>query len=73
MKTFSITIQDGKESLFMELMKCISFVEKIEVLSDGNEIPVWHKTVLDQRLENSSKDCISWDKVQEEINAKYGL
>jgi len=73
MKTFSITIQDDKESIFIELMKCFTFVKKIEDVSSGNEIPIWHKTILDQRLENQSEDSISWDVVQEEINIKYGL
>lgn len=54
-------------------MKCFTFVKKIEVVSADNEIPAWHKTILDQRLDNNSKDCISWDVVQEEINTKYGL
>ncbi|MDO9256772.1 MAG: hypothetical protein Q7U54_14730 [Bacteroidales bacterium] len=73
MKTFSITIQDDKESIFIELMKCFTFVKKIEVVSADSEIPAWHKTILDQRLEAKNKDSISWDVVQEEINSKYGL
>ena len=73
MKTFSITIQDDKENIFIELMKSVSFVKKIEAVSDTNEIPQWHKAILDQRLENKSEDYLNWEDVQKEINTKYGL
>ena len=71
MKTFSITIQDDKENIFLELMKSVSFVKKIEAISDTNEIPQWHKAILDQRLENKSEDYLNWEDVQKEIKAKY--
>ena len=70
MKTFSITIQDDKENIFVELMKSVSFVKKIEVISDTNEIPLWHKAILDQRLENKSEDYLNWEDVQKEIKTK---
>ena len=73
MKTFSITIQDNKESLFVELMKSVSFVKKIEEISEVHEIPEWHKTILDQRLESTSDSYLNWDNVQKEIHSKYGL
>ena len=73
MKTFSVTIQDNKENIFVELMKSVSFVKKIEAVSDSNEIPQWHKTLLDQRLKSKAEDNLDWDEVQKEINSKYGL
>ncbi|WP_026706335.1 addiction module protein [Flavobacterium soli] len=41
-----------------------------------NDIPNWHKEILDQRLENIQKypeNIVTWDTVQEEIKKKYGL
>lgn len=73
MKTFSVTIQDNKENIFIELMKSVSFVKKVEVISEPNEIPQWHKSVLDERLKNNEADYLNWDDVQKEINNKYGL
>lgn len=73
MKTFSVTIQDNKENIFVELMKSVSFVKKIEAVSNAKEIPQWHKAILDQRLESRNEDYLNWDDVQKEINSKYGL
>ena len=73
MKTFSITIQDDKEKIFVELLKSVSFIKKIEAVTDTNEIPHWHKAILDQRLENKSEDYLNWEDVQKEIKTKYGL
>lgn len=73
MKVFSITIQDDKENIFIELMNSVSFVKKIEAVSDDNEIPLWHKAILDQRIEDKAEDYLKWDSVQKEINVKYGL
>jgi len=73
MKVFSITIQDDKESTFLELMKSVSFVKKIEAISDDNEIPQWHKAILDQRIEDKAGEYQTWEAVQKEINEKYGL
>lgn len=41
-----------------------------------NDIPNWHKEILDQRLENIQKypeNIVTWDTVQEEIKKRYGL
>jgi len=73
MKTFSITIPDDKENTFIELMNSVSFVNKIEVVSSENEIPSWHKAILDQRIEDKAGDYLNWDAVQKDLNAKYGL
>ena len=73
MKVFSITIQDDKESIFIELMNCVSFVKKIEFVSDDNEIPQWHKAILDKRIEDKAGNYLKWEAVQKDINVKYGL
>ena len=39
MKVFSVTIQDDKEHMFMELLNSVSFVKKIEAIPDDENIP----------------------------------
>ena len=75
MKQITVTIPDNKESLFMELMKSLSFVQNVEAIESAY-IPEWHKEIIDQRMENYKKNPESyrgWEDVQEEINQKYGL
>jgi hypothetical protein len=75
MKQITVTIPDSKESLFIELMKSLSFVKNVETI-ESTDIPEWHKAIIDQRMGNYSKNPESyrdWDDVQKEINQKYGL
>jgi len=75
MKQIAVTIPDNKESLFMELMESLSFVENVEAI-DNSDIPEWHKGIIDQRMENYKKAPDSyrdWNNVQKDINQKYGL
>ncbi|GEM_PF-848333 len=69
MKVFSVTIQDDKEHMFMELLNSVSFVKKIEAIPDDENIPQWHKAILDQRLQSESEDYLDWETVQTEIDA----
>ena len=43
MKNFTITIPDNKENIFIEMMKSISFVKKIEA---ANDISIDRKSVV---------------------------
>ena len=75
MKQIAVTIPDNKESLFIELMKNLSFVKNIEAI-ESTDIPEWHKAIIDQRMENYNKNPESyrdWEDVQKEINQRYGL
>ena len=75
MKQIAVTIPDNKESLFIELMKNLSFVKGIENVENIN-IPEWHKAIIDQRMENykvNPESFLDWEDVQREINLKYGL
>lgn len=75
MKQITVTIPDNKESLFIELMKSLSFVKNIEAI-ESTDIPEWHKAIIDQRIENYKKNPESyrdWDDVRKELNQKYGL
>lgn len=69
MKTYSITIPDDKESLFIEWMKSISFVKKIEAISDI-EIPEEHKQLVRQRMkqmEEHPESMMSWEDIENKI------
>lgn len=75
MKQIAITIPDNKEALFIELMKNLSFVQNIETV-ESNDIPEWHKAIIDERMENYKQNPESyrdWNVVQKEIRQKYGL
>jgi hypothetical protein len=59
----------------MELMKSLSFVKNVET-TESVDIPEWHMAIIDQRMENYSKNPESyrdWDDVQKEIDQKYCL
>jgi hypothetical protein len=69
MKTYSITIPDNKENLFVEWMKSISFVKKIEVISDI-EIPEEQKQLVRQRMkqmEEHPESMMSWEDIENKI------
>ena len=75
MKQITISIPDNKEQLFIDLMKSLSFVKKIEPV-EIIDIPEWHKAILDQRMENYKNNPESyreWEDVKKEIDTKYGL
>ncbi len=75
MKQIAVTIPDNKETLFIELMKNLSFVKGIESV-ENIDIPEWHKAIIDQQTENYKEHPESfqnWEDVQKEINQKYGL
>ncbi len=69
MKTYSITIPDNKENLFIEWMKSVSFVKKIEDISDI-DIPEEHKQLVRQRmkqLEENPKSMLNWEDIESKI------
>ncbi|HRY33520.1 MAG TPA: hypothetical protein P5531_11180 [Bacteroidales bacterium] len=69
MKTYSITIPDNKENLFIEWMKSVSFVKKIEDVSDI-DIPEEHKQLVRQRmkqLEENPKSMLNWEDIESKI------
>lgn len=75
MKHITISIPDNKEQLFIDLMKSLSFVKKIESV-ENIDIPEWHKTIIDQRManyKNNPESYREWKDVKKEIDTKYGL
>ncbi|MDO8929032.1 MAG: hypothetical protein Q7W54_08590 [Bacteroidota bacterium] len=55
MKQIAVTIPDNKESLFIELMKSISFVKEIETIEDF-VIPEEQKQIVRKRIKASETD-----------------
>jgi hypothetical protein len=69
MKSYTITIPNNKENYFLEMMKSISFIKKIEAIEDI-DIPTWHKLIIDQRLaayKTNPSDVIDFNKACDDI------
>lgn len=69
MKSFTITIPDNKENIFIEFMNSISFVKKIEV-ADDIFIPEEDKQLVRKRLkqlEEQPESCNSWNDIESKI------
>ncbi len=69
MKQITVTIPDNKESLFVELLKSISFVKEIETIEDF-EIPEEQKQIVRRRTKASEVDpsrLLNWDEVKHKI------
>ena len=66
MKHFTITIPDNKENIFVEMMKSISFVKKIESANDiiisEEQQEIVHKRI--QRMEEHPESCLSWEEIE---------
>jgi hypothetical protein len=66
MKSYSITITDDKEKVFIEWMKNLAFVKRIEQQSGTVDIPEEHKTMILQRIKSTPKeDLLEWDQVKD--------
>lgn len=69
MKNFTITIPDNKENIFIEMMKSISFVQKIKAANDS-DISEEHKEIVRnriQRMEENPESCLSWEDIERKI------
>ena len=69
MKNFTITIPDNKENIFVEMMKSISFVKKIEA---ANDISIFeeHQEIVRkriQRMEEHPESCLNWEDIERKI------
>jgi len=69
MKNFTITIPDNKENIFIEMMKSISFVKKIEPVNDiiitEEQQEIVRKRL--QRMEEHPESCLSWEEIESKI------
>ena len=69
MKSFTITIPDDKENIFVEMMKSISFVKTIEADSRG-DIPEEQKEIVRSRIkqmEEYPESCLCWEDLERKI------
>ena len=69
MKNFTITIPDNKENIFIEMMKSISFVKKIEAINEIS-ISAEHKEIVHKRIqhiEEHPESCLSWEDIERKI------
>ena len=70
MKSFTITIPDNKENIFIEMMKSITYIEKIQVAKEI-EISEEHKRIVLDRLkaiEEYPESSINWKDIEQKIN-----
>lgn len=69
MKNFTVTIPDNKENIFIEMMKSISFVQKIQASNDI-EISAEQKEIVRnriQRMEDNPESCLSWEDIERKV------
>lgn len=69
MKNFTITIPDNKENIFIEMMKSISFVQKIQA-SDDIAISEEQKEIVRNRIlrmEENPESCLSWEDIERKV------
>ena len=69
MKQYTITIPENKMSIFVEMMKSISFVKNIEE-DYSIDVPDEHKAIVRERIkkyENSPESYLEWDDIENEI------
>ncbi len=66
MKQYTISIPEDKVSLFQELSKALGF----NFAETSNDVPEWHKEVIDQRLiafEKDTSKVLPWEEVKKNI------
>jgi hypothetical protein len=69
MKSFTITIPDDKENIFVEMMKSISFVKTIEADSPG-DIPEEQQEIVRRRIKQMEEypdSWLSWEDIERKI------
>jgi len=69
MKNFTITIPDNKETIFIEMMKSLSFVKKITAANDMDISEEQKKIVLSrmQYMEENPEHYLSWEDIESKI------
>jgi hypothetical protein len=69
MKNFTITIPDNKENIFVEMMKSISFVKKIEAANDLSISEEQKKIVHTRikRMKEHPESCLNWEDIESKI------
>ena len=69
MKNFTITIPDNKENIFIEMMKSITFVKKIQATNDI-DISKEHKEIVRSRIKRMEEipgSYLKWEDIEQKI------
>ncbi len=69
MKSFNISIPDNKANIFIEMMKNLKFVKKIQEVPDLF-IPEEQKEIVLNRLKEIEKDpenSLDWEEIERKI------
>jgi hypothetical protein len=69
MKSFTISIPDNKEDIFIEMMKSISYVKNIKEEISAT-IPQEHKEIVRNRIqgmENHPENSLKWEDIEHKI------
>jgi len=69
MKNFTITIPDNKENIFIEMMKSITFVKKIQATNDI-DISKEHKEIVRSRIKRMEEipgSYLNWEDIEQKI------
>lgn len=65
-----LDIPNNRVDFFLQLIKNLSFEVKIENNSVEEDIPEWHKTILEERLEKYESDTsgfVKWEDLKKNI------
>jgi len=69
MKSFTISIPDNKEDIFIEMMRSISFIKNIKE-ETSTIIPQEHKDIVRNRIqamENHPESCLKWEDIEDKM------
>jgi hypothetical protein len=69
MKSFTVTIPDSKANIFIEMMKSLNFVKKIQEVPDS-VIPEKDKEIVLTRINKMEEDpesCINWEDIEQKM------
>ncbi len=69
MTQFTISIPDSKANLFLEFMKSISFIKRIEEVN-APTIPENHKKIIRERVAKNKSNphaYTNWEEIESEI------
>ena len=75
MTQFTISVPDNKIGFIMELLKNLG-IKKVEKLKEGqelDEIPAWHKSIIDKRLADKKMypdKILDFDQVMDDIESE---
>ena len=70
MKSFTISVPDNKEDIFIEMMKSISFVKNIKE-EISTDIKQEHRDIVRKRIQNLEEhpeSLLQWEDIEHKIH-----